>query len=82
LLDEAVSAGTVSNVCKMLDGAVEAYHRRELADHYEYLLVNDNYSFPPATIKTFQWAWVNSFILSLVLDHDGSPFGGTESLAR
>ena len=40
LLDEAVSAGTVSNVCKMLDGAVAAYHGRKLADHYEYLLLD------------------------------------------
>lgn len=40
LLDEAVSAATVSNVCKVLDGAVAAYHSRDLADHYEYLLLD------------------------------------------
>ncbi len=40
LLDEAVSAATVSKICKVLDGAVEAYHQRELADRYEYLLLD------------------------------------------
>lgn len=40
LLDDAVSAATVSKICKMLDGAVEAYHRRELEDRYEYLLLD------------------------------------------
>lgn len=40
LLDDAVSAATVSNVCKMLDGAVELYHRRKLSNHYEYLLLD------------------------------------------
>ena len=40
LLDDAVSAATVSKICKMLDGAVEAYHQRELADRYEYLLLD------------------------------------------
>jgi transposase-like protein len=40
LLDEAVSAATVSSVCKVLDEAVERYHRRPLADHYEYLLLD------------------------------------------
>ena len=40
LLDEAVSAATVSSVCKMLDAAVESYHRRKLTDHYEYLLLD------------------------------------------
>mgnify|MGYP003575569639 CR=1 FL=1 len=40
LLDDAVSAATVSNVCKMLDGAVERYHQRKLANHYEYLFLD------------------------------------------
>jgi putative transposase len=40
LLDEAVSAATVSNVCKILDASVERYHRRKLADDYEYLLLD------------------------------------------
>ena len=40
LLDEAVSAATVSSVCKVLDQAVARYHRRPLADHYEYLLLD------------------------------------------
>src|ERR1041384_4684105 len=40
LLDDAVSAATVSNVCKILDGSVEQYHRRKLSDGYEYLLLD------------------------------------------
>lgn len=40
LLDEAVSAATVSSVCKVLDEAVARYHRRSLQDHYEYLLLD------------------------------------------
>ena len=40
LLDEAVSAATVSAVCKVLDQAVEIYHRRALSDRYEYLLLD------------------------------------------
>jgi transposase-like protein len=40
LLDEAVSAATVSEVCKVLDAAVEKFHRRRLADQYEYLLLD------------------------------------------
>ena len=40
LLDEAVSAATVSAVCKVLDRAVEGYHRRALSDCYEYLLLD------------------------------------------
>lgn len=40
LLDEAVSAATVSSVCKVLDGAVARYHQRALADRYEYLLLD------------------------------------------
>ena len=40
LLDEAVSAATVSKVCKVLDDAVDRYHRRKLSDHYEYLLLD------------------------------------------
>lgn len=40
LLDEAVSAATVSAVCKVLDGAVARYHQRALEDRYEYLLLD------------------------------------------
>src|SRR5262245_40529017 len=40
LLDEAVSAATVSNVCKILDDQVERFHHRALLDRYEYLLLD------------------------------------------
>ena len=40
LLDEAVSAATVSQVCKILNDSVERFHRRDLLDHYEYLLLD------------------------------------------
>jgi len=40
LLDEAVSAATVSSVCKVLDQSVERHHRRALSDRYEYLLLD------------------------------------------
>ena len=40
LLDEAVSAATVSKVCTVLDHAVEKFHHRALIDHYEYLLLD------------------------------------------
>src|SRR5436190_5797132 len=40
LLDEAVSAATVSKVARMLDGLVEKYHRRPLSDRYEYLILD------------------------------------------
>jgi transposase-like protein len=40
LLDEAVSAATVSAVCKVLDAAVARYHQRALEDRYEYLLLD------------------------------------------
>ena len=35
LLDEAVSAATVSKVAKMLDASVAQYHRRALGDRYD-----------------------------------------------
>ena len=38
LLDEAVSAATVSAVSKVLDQTVAAWHRRALADTYRYLI--------------------------------------------
>jgi putative transposase len=38
LLDEAVSATTVSNVCKILDEQVSQWHRRALTDTYQYLI--------------------------------------------
>jgi len=38
LLDEAVSAATVSAVSKVLDQTVAAWHRRALADKYRYLI--------------------------------------------
>jgi putative transposase len=40
LLDEAVSAATVSNVCKLLDDHVERFHHRALLDRYKYLLLD------------------------------------------
>ena len=40
LLDEAVSAATVSSVCKMLNEHVDRFHRRDLLDQYEYLLLD------------------------------------------
>jgi putative transposase len=40
LLDEAVSAATVSAVSKVLDQAVAAWHRRALSDTYRYLILD------------------------------------------
>ena len=40
LVEDAVSAATVSAVAKALDGAVTSYHRRRLADHYRYLILD------------------------------------------
>jgi putative transposase len=40
LLGERVSAGTVSEVSKILDGQVRQWHFRSLVDHYEYLLLD------------------------------------------
>jgi len=40
LLDEAVSAATVSNVCKILDEHVHRFHCRPLLDHYKYVLLD------------------------------------------
>lgn len=40
LLDEAVSAATVSRVAKVLDEAVAKWHRRSLSDHYRYLILD------------------------------------------
>ena len=40
LVEDAVSAATVSAVAKALDGAVSSYHRRRLADHYRYLILD------------------------------------------
>ncbi len=40
MLDETVSATTVSNVAKLLDDLVEKYHRRTLSDHYRYLILD------------------------------------------
>lgn len=38
LLDERISASTVSEVSKMLDEQVKEWHHRPLKDHYEYLI--------------------------------------------
>ena len=38
LVEDAVSAATVSTVAKALDASVLAYHRRKLTNHYRYLL--------------------------------------------
>ena len=40
LVEEAVSAATVSAVAKALDGAVARFHRRRLSDHYRYLILD------------------------------------------
>ena len=40
LVGEAVSAQTVSNIAKSLDGAVGSYHRRKLEDKYLYLFLD------------------------------------------
>jgi putative transposase len=40
LIEDAVSASTVSAVAKVLDAAVSRWHRRPLADHYRYLILD------------------------------------------
>ena len=40
LVEDAVSAATVSAVAKALDASVQAFHRRRIADHYRYLLLD------------------------------------------
>ena len=40
LVEEAVSASTVSAVAKALDSAVNSFHRRRLADEYRYLILD------------------------------------------
>ena len=40
LVEDAVSATTVSAIAKALDGSVQAFHRRRLSDHYRYLLLD------------------------------------------
>lgn len=40
LVEEAVSAATVSAIAKALDDSVQAFHCRPLADHYRYLLLD------------------------------------------
>jgi transposase-like protein len=40
LIGEGVSAQTVSNIAKSLDGAVRSYHRRTLEDKYLYLFLD------------------------------------------
>ena len=40
LVGESVSASTVSEVSKVLDQAVNQWHRRPLIDHYQYLLLD------------------------------------------
>jgi transposase-like protein len=40
LVEEAVSAATVSAVAKALDASVHAFHRRPLTDHYRYLILD------------------------------------------
>jgi putative transposase len=40
LLDEAVSAATVSQVAKVLDDVVEKFHQRSLQDHYKYVILD------------------------------------------
>jgi putative transposase len=40
LVEEAVSATTVSAVAKALDASVLTFHRRRLSDHYRYLILD------------------------------------------
>ncbi len=40
ILQERVSATTVSRISKQLDAAVQAYHQRDLCDHYEILILD------------------------------------------
>jgi len=40
LVEEAVSASTVSTVAKALDSAVHSFHRRRLSDEYRYLVLD------------------------------------------
>jgi transposase-like protein len=40
LVEDAVSAATVSAVAKALDGAVNGFHRRRLSDQYRYLILD------------------------------------------
>jgi putative transposase len=40
LVEDAVSAATVSTVAKALDASVLAFHRRRLTDHYRYLILD------------------------------------------
>lgn len=40
LVEESVSAATVSSVAKALDESVHQFHRRPLLDHYRYLLLD------------------------------------------
>ena len=40
LVEDAVSAATVSAVAKALDQSVHAFHRRQLSDQYRYLLLD------------------------------------------
>ncbi len=40
LVEEAVSASTVSAVAKALDSAVNSFHRRRLSDQYRYLVLD------------------------------------------
>jgi putative transposase len=40
LVEDAVSAATVSTVAKALDASVLSFHRRPLADHYRYLIMD------------------------------------------
>ena len=40
LVEDAVSAATVSAVAKALNESVHAFHRRRLPDHYRYLLLD------------------------------------------
>jgi transposase-like protein len=40
LIEDAVSAATVSAVAKALDVAVGSFHRRRLSDHYRYLILD------------------------------------------
>jgi len=40
LVEDAVSASTVSAVAKVLDESVQRWHHRQLSDHYRYLILD------------------------------------------
>jgi putative transposase len=67
VLGERVSAATVSNVVRQLDGAVAAYHRRSLKDGYKFLI------FDGVVLKRKSGAGSKkrTVLVALGISHDG-----------